>query len=211
MPTMNFAFRRTESKSIQRALSARNPGFIEAVSADARWNCAFRGERSEFRSRFDTICQVLRLCLASDAFLGTVLYRAKAAMQARGIPFLPRLAHRGAMMTAQIAIGDPVLMHPGIYIAHGQVVIDGITEVGPGCVVAPFVSIGLQAGNLNGPKIGRDVHIGTGSRVLGDLKIGDGAHVGANAVVTKDVEAETVVVGIPARPVVPKSAAVNGS
>ncbi len=36
------------------------------------------------------------------------------------------------MVTAQISIGDPVVMAPGVYIVHGQVVIDGLAEIGPG-------------------------------------------------------------------------------
>ena len=39
------------------------------------------------------------------------------------------------------------------------------------------------------------------ARVLGGVRVGDGAQVGANAVVTRDVEANTTVVGIPARPI----------
>ena len=48
--------------------------------------------------------------------------------------------------------------------------------------------------------IGRDVWIGGGAIVLPGVKIGDRAIVGAGAVVTKDVLADTTVVGNPARP-----------
>ncbi len=48
--------------------------------------------------------------------------------------------------------------------------------------------------------IGSDVWIGGGAIVLPGVKIGDRAIVGAGAVVTKDVLADTTVVGNPARP-----------
>jgi len=62
------------------------------------------------------------------------------------------------------------------------------------------VTIGLRAGNFRGPTIGRDVHIGTGAKVIGPVTIGAGARIGANAVVVDDVAERATVVGIPARP-----------
>jgi serine O-acetyltransferase len=184
---------------VWRQLRARHPGFRAAVRADAEMTALHRGERHHFRSRGDLVVQVLRLCWVSDAFLAQVLYRLKARMQARGIPILPRIAHKLTMMLSQITIGDPVIMHPGVYIIHGQIVIDGIVEIGPGAVIGPWTSIGLQAGNVHGPTIGNDVHIGSGAKILGPVRIGPHAKVGANSVVVKNVEAGTTVVGVPAR------------
>ena len=48
--------------------------------------------------------------------------------------------------------------------------------------------------------IGRNVWIGTHAVILPGVTIGDGAIIGAGAVVTRDVAARTVVVGVPARP-----------
>ena len=67
-----------------------------------------------FRSRIDALVQALRLMWVTDAFLAQSLYRLKAWMQSRGIRILPRLAHHLAMMTAQVCIGDPVIMRSGI-------------------------------------------------------------------------------------------------
>lgn len=49
--------------------------------------------------------------------------------------------------------------------------------------------------------IGNDVWIGNGAIVLRGVNVGDGAVIGAGAVVTKDVEPYTIVVGAPARPI----------
>ena len=177
------------SEDYLRALRARHPGFREALMADAKITSAYRGERHEFRSRRDAAAQLLRLALVSDAFLAQALYRAKAALQARGVPLLPRIAHRLAMALAQVSIGDPVVVQPGIYILHGQVVIDGTVEIGTGVTIAPFVTIGLRAGDYQGATIERNVSIGTGAKIIGAVRIGEGATIGANAVVVDDVPA----------------------
>ena len=150
--------------------------------------------------------QALRLCVVSDAFIGQLLYRAKASMQAAGIPLLPRLAHRLAMITAQVSIGDPVVVHPGVYLVHGQVVIDGLVEVHSGAMIAPWVTIGLRSGDYQGPTIERGVHIGTGAKVIGPVRVGEGAQIGANAVVVDDVAPGAVAVGAPARALQPADA-----
>ncbi len=189
-----------ETQAIWRALRDRHPRLREALIADAIVTAGFRGERSEFRSPLDTAIQIVRLAWMADAFAGQALYRCKARLQALGVPLLPRLAHHFAMATAQISIGDPVVVSPGVYIVHGQIVVDGLVEIGPRTTIAPFVTIGLRAGDVRGPTIGADVSIGTGAKLIGPVTVGDGAQIGANAVVVGDVTPGTTVAGAPARP-----------
>lgn len=198
---------RDEVREFRRAIAQHHPGFREAVKADTIVTAGFRGERSEFHSRTDLILQGIRLAVVSDAYLAMVFYRLKTTLQRRGIPILPRLAHRMMMALSQITIGDPVVIKPGVYIIHGQTVIDGLVTIGSGCAIAPWTSIGLQAGHFVGPTIGNQVSVGTGAKLLGEFTVGDGASIGANAVVTKDVAAGATVVGIPAKPVQPKAKA----
>ena len=192
--------RNTMARSLMSDVRARQPRLSEALVADARVALLHRGERYEFRSGADAALQVLRLIWSSDAFLAQSLYRVKAAMQRRGVPVLPRLAHRLAMITGQVAIGDPVVIHPGVHLLHGQVVIDGLVEIHPGAVIGPFVTIGLMPGEIAGPTIEEEVRIGTGAKVLGKIRLGARSSVGANAVVVDDVPSGTTVVGAPARP-----------
>jgi serine O-acetyltransferase len=196
---MTVARKHRRGHPLMRKIRSRHPGLREALLADARVTAAHRGEGREFRSRADATLEILRLMWTSDAFLAQALYRVKARLQAVGVPILPRVAHRLAMAIAQVSIGDPVIVHPGVYIVHGQVVIDGITEIHSGTVIGPFVTIGLRAGDLVGPTVERGVSIGTGAKVLGRLRVGAGARIGANAVIIDDVAEGTTAVGVPAR------------
>lgn len=189
-----------DRRAFWSALRARHPRLGEAVREDARVTAMHRGERHAFRSPLDAALQIARLAWVSDAFAAQLLYRLKARCQARGVPLLPRVAHRLAMMLAQVSIGDPVVMAPGVYIVHGQVVIDGLAEIGPGVVISPFVTIGLRAGDVRGPVLEAGVSVGTGAKIIGPVRVGAGATVGANAVVVHDVAPGATVVGAPARP-----------
>lgn len=189
--------------ALQRAFWAevrrRHPRFRVAVAADARLTARRRGDRWEFRGRLDTAVQVLRLAVVTETFFGQCCYRAKARLQALGVPVVPRILNHLAVGHGGIAIGDPVIVAPGVFIPHGQVVIDGITEIGTGVVISPFVTVGLRAGELRGPTIGDQVELGTGAKVLGPWRIGTGARIGANAVVVSDIAAGASAVGVPAR------------
>jgi serine O-acetyltransferase len=188
-----------DHRAFWRDLRAQHPPLRAALVQDARVTAQQRGERHEFRSAVDAAAQIVRLSVVSDAFLAQALYRLKARCQALGVPLLPRIAHRLAIALAQVSIGDPVIIEPGVYIVHGQVVLDGLVEIGAGTVIAPFVTIGLRAGDLQGPRIGKGVSIGTGAKVIGPVRIGDGATIGANAVVISDVPPGATAVGVPAR------------
>ena len=137
----------------KQAFSARHPRATSALPGGGRrgraHHCPLPRRARRVRSQLDTVLQVLRLMLSSDAFLAQVAYRAKARMQALGIPLLPRVAHWIAMMTAQVSIGDPVIVQPGVYIVHGQVVVDGIMEIHSGAVLFPWVTLGLIGPELD--------------------------------------------------------------
>jgi len=180
-------------------IRAKYPRFWPAVVADARVACAWRGERDEFRNPLDAALQVLRLMWVTDAFFAQVLYRARAAFQVHNVPVLPLVCHRLAMMSAALCIGDLVVMQPGVYLTHGWSIIGSVVEIKRGTVIGPETSIGVRNANWDGPKVGSDVYIGAGARLLGPVRVGDGARVDPNTLVIRDVPAGTTISGNPGR------------
>jgi serine O-acetyltransferase len=182
-------------------VQSRHPPFMEALLADARIAAAYRGERHEFRSRFDGVLQALRLMLHTDAFFALAAYRAETSLRTHGIPVLPWVAHRLAMVSAQVSIAETATVHPGVFIPNGQVVVNGFVEIRSGAALHPWITVGPTGGAVEGPRIGAFAVIGTGAKVMGDIEIGPNARVGVNAVVLDDVAANTTVVGMPAEAV----------
>ncbi len=67
------------------------------------------------------------------------------------------------------------------------------------CLIGNGVHIMGSAAIAGGVEIGNYVSIGTNATVLPHIKIGDGAYIGAGAIVNKDVEKNTIVIGNPAK------------
>ena len=158
-----------------------------------------RRQQFQFTSRVQKWMNVLRLLWGADEFISLFLYRVRTALRDRGVPILPRLLYYASSYLYGVRIGDRVVIAPGLYLPHGQVVIDGVVRIGRGCIIFPWTTIGLVAANAIGPTIGNRVIVGTGAKILGELTIGDDARIGTNAVILKDVPAGATAVGVPAR------------
>ena len=82
----------------------------------------------------------------------------------------------------------------------GGIIISGFASFGDNCVIRDGVTVGLRRVNDPvAPKVGNNVDIGTGAKVLGGITIGDDVVIGANAVVLEDVPSNSIAVGVPAR------------
>ncbi|MCE5198287.1 MAG: serine O-acetyltransferase [Armatimonadota bacterium] len=110
--------------------------------------------------------------------------------------------HKSVQIATGISIDPNAEIGPEFLISHfGGIFIAGQVKMGRRCTVHQGITIGWSGrGDKKGcPVIGDRVYIGAGAKVLGKITIGNDVAIGANAVVTKDVPDNAVVVGIPAR------------
>ena len=106
-------------------------------------------------------------------------------------------------------------IHPGakigknLFIDHGMGVVIGETsEIGDNVTIYHMATLGGISPSVNSneqrnvkrhPTLKDNVVVGSGAQILGPVTIGKNAKIGANAVVTKDVPENAVMVGIPAK------------
>ena len=89
----------------------------------------------------------------------------------------------------------------GLSIAHrGTIVVNGNSKIGKNCRIQESTTIGTTNGSNKAPKIGNNVFIGSGARIIGDIIIADEIAIGANAVVNKNfTEKGITIAGVPAK------------
>jgi serine O-acetyltransferase len=90
---------------------------------------------------------------------------------------------------ARLGGGFAIIHTVGIVVGHEVVAGDNL-------VVYHGVTLGHTGTGQGQPRIGDNVRIGAGAKVLGPVVIGDGAWIGANAVVLGDVPAGGVATGV---------------
>ena len=116
------------------------------------------------------------------------------------------LARTGSQLTRWLT---GIEIHPGaiigrrFFIDHGMGVVIGETvEIGDDAMLYHGVTLGgrQREGGKRHPTLGDRVAVGAGAKVLGPITIGADSVIGANAVVTKDAPADSILVGVPAKP-----------
>ena len=83
---------------------------------------------------------------------------------------------------------------------HGTVIINGAAHIGSGTVFHGNNCVGTNGKDNKAPTIGKNVDIGFGASVIGDIVIADNCKIGAGAVVVHSCETPgATLVGVPAR------------
>lgn len=98
-------------------------------------------------------------------------------------------------------IGDGVLGEDVVFYHRGNIIINPNARVGDGCLFHGSCCIGnSHPGEMKCPVLGKNVDVGYGAVILGDVYIADNITIGANAVVPKSfMEPGIVIAGAPAR------------
>lgn len=137
-------------------------------------------------------------------FWALINYRIANFLFKKNFIFLAKLITFFSRMFTGIEIHPGAKIGKGLFIDHGHGVVIGETSIiGDNVTIYQGVTLG-GTGKDKGdrhPKIGNNVTIGAGAKILGNIKISDGTIIGANAVVLKNTEPNSTYVGMPAKKV----------
>ena len=174
----------------------------KAFSGDESIGAAFRADIEAVCTR-DPACR--RYCMPLLYFKG---FHALQSQRVAHYFWLHGRQSLALFLQSRISEVFAVDIHPAARMGRG-ILIDHATSViiGETAVVEDNVSMlhevtlggtGKESGDRH-PKIRKDVLIGAGAKILGNVEVGEGAKIGAGSVVLTDVPPHTTVAGVPAR------------
>ena len=122
---------------------------------------------------------------------------------------IARMISQFSRFLTGIEIHPKAKIGKNLFIDHGMGVVIGETsDIGDNVTIYHMATLGGISPSINSdkqreikrhPTLKDNVVIGSGAQVLGPITVGKNAKIGANAVVTKDVPENGVMVGIPAK------------
>ena len=125
------------------------------------------------------------------------------------LDLIARIISQFSRFLTGIEIHPKAKIGKNLFIDHGMGVVIGETsEIGINVTIYHMVTLGGISPSINSddqrnskrhPTLMDNVVVGSGAQVLGPVVVGKNAKIGANAVVTKDVPENAVMVGIPAK------------
>jgi serine O-acetyltransferase len=163
--------------------------------------------RHDFRIIFErdpAAVNWLEVLFCYPGFHALCLHRLAHWLYHRKISLIPRLISHIGRFISGIEIHPAAQIGKGVFIDHGMGVVIGETAiVGDYTLIYQGVTLGgtgKESGKRH-PTIGKNVVIGAGASVLGNIQIGDRVRVGAGSVVLHSVSSGCTVVGIPGHPI----------
>ena len=125
------------------------------------------------------------------------------------LDLISRIISQFSRFLTGIEIHPKAKIGENLFIDHGMGVVIGETsEIGNNVTIYHMVTLGGISPSINSddqrdskrhPTLMDNVVVGSGAQILGPVVVGKNAKIGANAVVTKDVPENAVMVGIPAK------------
>jgi serine O-acetyltransferase len=131
-----------------------------------------------------------------------LMHRLNHALWNLGLKWVARLLSHISRWVTGIEIHPGATIGQRFFIDHGMGVVIGETaEIGDDCTLYHGVTLGgtsWKSGKRH-PTLLDNVVVGAGAKVLGPITLAEGVRIGSNAVVTKDVDKDSTVVGVPGR------------
>ena len=144
----------------------------------------------------------LEVILCYPGLHALLLHRLASRLHQAGLPLIPRVISQIARLLTGIEIHPGARIGKGVFIDHGMGVVVGETAIiGDYSLIYQGVTLGgtgKESGKRH-PSLGKNVVVGAGAKVLGDINISENVRIGAGSVVLRDVPSDCTVVGIPGR------------
>ena len=165
----------------------------------------FKSIRNDIKATYahdPAAVSIWEILFAYPGFQARQWHRVAHTLHRWRIPVLPRLISHLSRFLTGIEIHPGVKIGEGVFIDHGMGVVIGETAViGENTVIYQGVSLGgtsLQKAKRH-PTLGKNVVVGAGAQVIGNVTIGDNSKIGAGSVVINSVPANATVIGVPGR------------
>ncbi|WP_149524362.1 serine O-acetyltransferase [Sphingobacterium hotanense] len=148
--------------------------------------------------------RILHLAFSHSGYRAVFLYRIGHWLRRKNMRLMAIFCEKIMHHLCNCWISTNAVIGQGFVIRHvGTIVIGGRVTAGENLDIRQGITLGGNMGktSLDGrsqPKLGNNVLIGAGAKILGPVEIGDNCLIGANAVVTKDFECDSIIGGIPA-------------
>ena len=111
-------------------------------------------------------------------------------------------AHTYISPSVKIGLGNCIapgcVINTNVHIAN-HCIVNANCSISHDCTIADYVTISPGVTIAGNVKIGEEVFIGSGATIIPDITIGKGAYIAAGACITKDVPANVMVAGVPAK------------
>ena len=158
--------------------------------------CLLKSDYYRVYGRTGTIREIYALALKEPSFMFLFWHRLS---QVKGWLWLyAKWRHRRLMFKYGLMIASSTKIGYGFFIGHPQgVVINHTAVIGNNVNISQFLTIGSN--ETRAAVIGDNVYVGPHVCLVENVHIGSNATIGAGSVVTKDVKADAVVAGNPAR------------
>lgn len=183
-----------------------NQTFQEILNHKPELGRAFRADLAAVFDRDPACSRYLEPLLYFKGFHALATYRFAHALWIQGRKDFAYYLQSQCSRLFSTDIHPAAKIGVGIMIDHAHAIVIGETaRVGDNVSILHGVTLGGtgKEGGDRHPKIGNNVLIGAGAKVLGNITVGDCSRVASGSVVLNDVPACTTVAGVPAKVVGP--------
>ena len=180
--------------------------FQDVLDATPELGVAFRADLAAVRDRDPACTRLLEPLLYFKGFHALVTHRFAHVLWTEGRRDFALYLQSQSSRIFSVDIHPGAKFGKGIMLDHATGFVCGETAVvGDNCSFLHAVTLG-GSGKVTGdrhPKIGDNVLVGAGAKILGNIRVGNCSRVAAGSVVLKEVPPNTTVAGVPAEVIGP--------